>query len=110
MEYGKVDFIQVLILSSLSSPKTQNFLYATIYGYIMGEVDFGGTNELTLFLSGFLWYLMSDDNLIMSSDRLYKMDNMELPLSHYFVASSHNTYLTGHQLTGRAGVEMYRQV
>ena len=59
---------------------------------------------------GFKWFLLSEDNPIMSQERLYKLDNMEKPLSHYFVASSHNTYLTGHQLTGRAGVEMYRQV
>ena len=59
---------------------------------------------------GFMWYLLSEDNLVMSPERLLKLDNMELPLSHYFIASSHNTYLMGHQLTGRAGVEMYRQV
>jgi len=35
---------------------------------------------------------------------------MDSPLSYYFVASSHNTYLTGHQLRGESSVEMYREV
>ena len=59
---------------------------------------------------GFMWFLLSEDNLVMSPERLFNLDKMDLPLSFYFIASSHNTYLTGHQITGRAGVEMYRQV
>lgn len=65
-------------------------------------------NQLSV--DGFMWFLMSEDNLVMSPERLLRTDNMEAPLSHYFIKSSHNTYLTGHQLTGRSSVEMYRQV
>lgn len=59
---------------------------------------------------GFLWYLMSEENLVMSPERLMRTDNMDFPLSHYYIKSSHNTYLTGHQITGRSSLEMYRQV
>ncbi|ODN05604.1 1-phosphatidylinositol 4,5-bisphosphate phosphodiesterase beta-1, partial [Orchesella cincta] len=111
-------------------------------------------------LDGFLRYLLSDDNSVVSMEKLDLADDMDQPLSHYFINSSHNTYLhasraarnfslplslskhrfyiqfpfpwrsiglveslttsnnilqlsllsyfTGHQLTGKSSVEMYR--
>uniref|UniRef100_A0A6A7FZA1 1-phosphatidylinositol 4,5-bisphosphate phosphodiesterase n=4 Tax=Hirondellea gigas TaxID=1518452 RepID=A0A6A7FZA1_9CRUS len=58
---------------------------------------------------GFLHYLLSDENIIIARDKLDLCHDMDKPLSHYFINSSHNTYLIGHQLTGRSSVEMYRQ-
>ncbi|KAK3092878.1 hypothetical protein FSP39_008286 [Pinctada imbricata] len=60
---------------------------------------------------GFLKYLMSEENNIVPPELLDLSHDMGQSLSHYFINSSHNTYLTGcHQLTGRSSVEMYRQV
>ncbi|XP_053365584.1 1-phosphatidylinositol 4,5-bisphosphate phosphodiesterase beta-4 isoform X5 [Clarias gariepinus] len=59
---------------------------------------------------GFCRYLMSDENAPVFLDRLELYQEMDHPLSHYFINSSHNTYLTGRQFGGKSSVEMYRQV
>ncbi|KAL3875090.1 hypothetical protein ACJMK2_038024 [Sinanodonta woodiana] len=58
---------------------------------------------------GFLKFLMCEVNNVIPPDKLDLSHDMTHPLSHYFINSSHNTYLTGHQLTGKSVVEMYRQ-
>ncbi|XP_032241384.2 1-phosphatidylinositol 4,5-bisphosphate phosphodiesterase beta-1 isoform X2 [Nematostella vectensis] len=60
-------------------------------------------------VQGLTRYLMSEDNAPIHPDRLSLHQDMTQPISHYFINSSHNTYLTGHQLTGKSSVEMYRQ-
>uniref|UniRef100_A0AAQ4R3T0 1-phosphatidylinositol 4,5-bisphosphate phosphodiesterase n=1 Tax=Gasterosteus aculeatus aculeatus TaxID=481459 RepID=A0AAQ4R3T0_GASAC len=59
---------------------------------------------------GFCRYLMSDENAPVFLDRLELYQDMEQPLAHYFISSSHNTYLNGRQFGGKSSVEMYRQV
>ena len=51
-----------------------------------------------LSLDGFLRYLLSEDNAIVSMEKYDLSDDMTHPLNHYFINSSHNTYLTGNLL------------
>jgi len=48
-------------------------------------------------------YLISNENMITTFDYL----DDSYPLNDYFMASSHNTYLVGNQLSGAASVEAY---
>ncbi|XP_043912527.1 1-phosphatidylinositol 4,5-bisphosphate phosphodiesterase beta-4 [Protopterus annectens] len=59
---------------------------------------------------GFCRHLMSDENAPVFLDRLELYQEMDHPLAHYFISSSHNTYLVGRQFGGKSSVEMYRQV
>ncbi|CAF0940034.1 unnamed protein product, partial [Didymodactylos carnosus] len=59
---------------------------------------------------GFARYLMSDENAPVFLDRLEVHHDMDQPLCHYLINSSHNTYLSGRQFGGKSSVEMYRQV
>jgi hypothetical protein len=59
---------------------------------------------------GFARYLLDKDNFLVTNEKLTNLndDKMNYPLSYYYVASSHNTYLTGHQLKGESSAEIYR--
>ncbi|GFO43402.1 1-phosphatidylinositol 4,5-bisphosphate phosphodiesterase gamma-1-like [Plakobranchus ocellatus] len=52
-------------------------------------------------------YLFSPFNSIMNPSEERVHHNMDHPLSHYWIASSHNTYLTGDQFGGESHVETY---
>ncbi|KAM4690404.1 1-phosphatidylinositol 4,5-bisphosphate phosphodiesterase beta-2 [Rhinophrynus dorsalis] len=58
---------------------------------------------------GMVWFLCGSENSIVSLDKLLVHQDMTQPLSHYFINSSHNTYLTAGQFSGVSSPEMYRQ-
>ncbi|XP_054900238.1 1-phosphatidylinositol 4,5-bisphosphate phosphodiesterase beta-1 [Poeciliopsis prolifica] len=61
-------------------------------------------------MEGFARYLNGEENSIIPPEKLDQSEDMTFPLSHYFINSSHNTYLTAGQLAGNSSVEMYKQV
>ncbi|CAK9818631.1 1-phosphatidylinositol 4,5-bisphosphate phosphodiesterase [Anthophora plagiata] len=74
------------------------------------EQDEKARNAKSLTKEGFIRYLMSDENAPVFLDKLDEWMDMDQPLSHYYINSSHNTYLSGRQIGGKSTVEMYRQV
>jgi phosphatidylinositol phospholipase C delta len=62
---------------------------------------------LLLTLDGFTSYLMSLDNAPFSDQNQGVYHDMSRPLSEYYISSSHNTYLIGHQLVGESTIEGY---
>lgn len=66
------------------------------------------TAEPFLFVDEFLAYLFAKENSIW--DEKYdsiEVQDMNNPLSHYWISSSHNTYLTGDQLRSESSTEAY---
>lgn len=67
--------------------------------------------EGCLSFEGFSRFMMDKDNYAFVNERVIQStSNMDRPLSQYYIASSHNTYLTGHQLKGESSSELYSQV
>eukprot|EP01091_Cochliopodium_minus_P008792 TRINITY_DN204_c0_g2_i1.p1 TRINITY_DN204_c0_g2~~TRINITY_DN204_c0_g2_i1.p1 ORF type:complete len:766 (-),score=273.84 TRINITY_DN204_c0_g2_i1:34-2310(-) len=56
---------------------------------------------------GFQQYMLSEENNVMDPKYGSIYQDLNHPLNHYFIDSSHNTYLSGHQLKGESSIEMY---
>lgn len=60
-------------------------------------------------LDGFQIYLCSREGSVFNPEHRELHQDMNQPLSHYFISSSHNTYLLEDQLRGQSSLEAYIQ-
>ncbi|KAF9531255.1 hypothetical protein CPB83DRAFT_849645 [Crepidotus variabilis] len=67
--------------------------------------DVPGPAMLTL--DAFTSFLLSSDNSAFADQHRDEWHEMTHPLPEYFISSSHNTYLVGHQLVGDSTIEGY---
>ncbi|KAL7530302.1 hypothetical protein ACHAXR_008263 [Thalassiosira sp. AJA248-18] len=83
-------------------------IFAGLLELELADVANYSTQPNYISLEQFEAYLLSRDNDIFNPEReKFCKSDMTKPLSEYWINSSHNTYLTGHQLTGDSSVEMY---
>ncbi|TSO05367.1 1-phosphatidylinositol 4,5-bisphosphate phosphodiesterase delta-1 [Bagarius yarrelli] len=71
------------------------------------EVDETAKAKQLMTEDGFLVFLHQPESLIMSPARKSVYQDMSQPLNHYFISSSHNTYLLKDQLKGPSSTEGY---
>ncbi|XP_010159379.1 PREDICTED: 1-phosphatidylinositol 4,5-bisphosphate phosphodiesterase delta-3, partial [Eurypyga helias] len=60
-----------------------------------------------MMLDGFMMYLLSAAGDILNQEHTKVHQDMTQPLCHYFISSSHNTYLTRNQIGGTSSTEAY---
>ncbi|XP_061777258.1 1-phosphatidylinositol 4,5-bisphosphate phosphodiesterase delta-1a isoform X3 [Nerophis ophidion] len=71
------------------------------------EVDDAAKQRKHMSKDGFLMYLQHEDCSIFNPAHKKVHQDMTQPLHHYYISSSHNTYLTKDQLKGPSSTEAY---
>lgn len=69
-----------------------------------------GRSSERLMIDQLFDFLASDDNMVLDLEVVHQHMSMKEPFNQYFINSSHNTYLNGHQLRSESLAEMYIQV
>ncbi|XP_061112281.1 1-phosphatidylinositol 4,5-bisphosphate phosphodiesterase delta-1b isoform X2 [Conger conger] len=71
------------------------------------EVDDAAKEKQHMTQDGFLMYLHHEEGLLLKPSHKGMYQDMTQPLNHYFISSSHNTYLMEDQLKGPSSTEAY---
>lgn len=89
------------------SSASRDELQAVFTKYTQSSSTGEDDNPPTMSLEAFNSFLLSPDNAVFSDQHRQVHHDMTLPLSEYYISSSHNTYLVGHQLVGDSTIEGY---
>ncbi|XP_037313896.1 1-phosphatidylinositol 4,5-bisphosphate phosphodiesterase delta-1-like isoform X1 [Pungitius pungitius] len=71
------------------------------------EPDDNAKEKNLLSKDGFLMYMHHPEAMVLDPAHREVYQDMSQPLNHYFISSSHNTYLMEDQLTGPSSTEAY---
>ncbi|XP_016105734.1 1-phosphatidylinositol 4,5-bisphosphate phosphodiesterase eta-2-like isoform X2 [Sinocyclocheilus grahami] len=79
---------------------------------IINQFDPCSENQtrMVLGIDGFTNYMRSPAGDVFNPEHYQVNQDMTQPLTNYYIASSHNTYLTGDQLLSQSRVDMYAYV
>ena len=80
---------------------------ASIFSYFTGAHSGEEIFCFCFWFVCFFSFLRSKDNSAIDPEHETVYQDMTQPLSHYFINSSHNTYLEGDQLRGKSSNEAY---
>lgn len=97
-------FIWLIYLEIFQSMLPDNELKSIFVKFAHAE---NLSDDTTLSLDQFSSFLLSPDNAVFSEHGTSIWQDMTQPLSDYYISSSHNTYLVGHQLVGVSTIEGY---